>query len=138
MNEIEKLTQSKQDYLETIYDLSLNRKNVRSIDIANALGYSRASINKAIGALKNGGYINQKPYGTITLTEKGTETAKSIRRRHNLIRYYLIHILEIDEITAEEDACKMEHIISESTLTAIEEHSAEHQKNHHKNEIDIF
>lgn len=125
------LTASRQDYLEAIYDLSLTNKNVRSIDIASALGFSRASISRAISILKKDGYIIQEPYGTITLTELGLREAQSVRKRHDLLKYYLIHILEIPEAIAEADACKMEHVVSENLLNKMEEVSAEHIKKYH-------
>ena len=128
------ITPSKEDYLEAIYDLSRDGKPVRSIDVANLLQYSRASISRAIALLRTDGYINQERYGTITLTPAGMEKAQAVRKRHDLLKYFLIHIVEVDETTAETDACRMEHIVSAQTLERIEALSAEHMKRFHAEE----
>jgi DtxR family Mn-dependent transcriptional regulator len=126
-----KLTPSKQDYLETIFDLMKNNSIVRSIDVANVLGFSRASVSRAIGLLKTDGFLTQERYGAISLTELGLQEAKKVRERHNLLKYYFIHILDVDEPTAEADACKIEHIVSEKTLSQIEKCAARHLAEHH-------
>ena len=102
-----KLTPSKQDYLEAILDLSVQGAPVRSIDVANALGFSRASVSRAIGLLRADG------------------------RRHDLLKYYLIHILLVPEEIAEEDACRMEHVVSSTTLEQIEAAATQHMKEFH-------
>jgi DtxR family Mn-dependent transcriptional regulator len=127
-----KLTPSKQDYLETILALMKNNPTVRSIDVASALGFSRASVSRAISLLKADGFLTQERYGTISLTELGLKEAKAVRERHNLLKYYFIHILEVDELTAEADACKIEHIVSEKTLNQIEKYAAQHMAEHHQ------
>ena len=107
-----KLTASKQDYLEAILSLSQGGDGgVRSVDVAAMLGFSRASVSRAISLLKADGFLLQEPYGTITLTEKG--------------------LREVDEETAEQDACKMEHIVSEETLNRIEQIASEHMHTYH-------
>jgi len=113
-----KLSPSKQDYLETILDLSKQGEAVRSIDVANTLGFSRASVSRAISQLKADGYILQEPYGLITLTEAGRAEAVAVRGRHDLIKNFLIR-LGVGPETAEEDACRIEHIISAETLEKI-------------------
>lgn len=128
-------TPSREDYLEAIFDLSSDSKEVRSIDVATLLGFSRASVSRAIGLLKRDGFVNQEPYGTITLTPAGLDLAQSVRRRHNLLKYFLLHIIEVDERTAEEDACKMEHIISDQTLCRIEELSTRHMNEFHGGKV---
>ncbi len=127
------ITQSREDYLETIYDLMKEGESVRSVDVANALGFSRASVSRAIGLLKRDGYIEQERYGQITLTEAGKKQAQSVRRRHDLLKYFLLHIVEVDEKTAEEDACKMEHIVSPQTLARMAEISEDHLERFHTN-----
>ena len=124
-------TPSREDYLEAIFDLSRDSKEVRSIDVATLLGFSRASVSRAISLLKRAGFVNQEPYGTITLTPAGQTLAQSVRRRHNLLKYFLLHIIEVDEKTAEEDACKLEHIVSAQTLRRIEELSTRHMNEFH-------
>lgn len=109
------ITSSQEDYLERIYDLSLIDEHVRSIDVARALNVSRASVNKSLGGLKDEGYIEQEPYGTITLTKKGRAIAKEVRTRHNALRTFLTEVLKVDYETADIDACEMEHAISKHT-----------------------
>ena len=109
------ITSSQEDYLERIYDLSLIDEQVRSIDVARALNVSRASVNKSLGGLKDEGYIEQEPYGTITLTKKGRAIAKEVRTRHNALRAFLTEVLKVDYETADIDACEMEHAISKHT-----------------------
>ena len=119
-----KLTVSKQDYLETILDHSSRGESVRSVDIAQAFGYSRASVSRAIKQLREDGFLQQEPYGRITLTEAGLREARLVRQRHDLLKYYLVAILGVDEETAEQDACRMEHVVSQATLRRREEYSA--------------
>ena len=112
------MTPSQQDYLEAILDLG--EGSVRSIDIATALGFSRASVNKAIQSLKAQGLIEHEHYGQITLTESGLLEARAVRRRHNLLKTFLKEILGVAEATAEEDACRMEHVVSPESLEKLE------------------
>lgn len=109
------ITASKEDYLERIYDISLVNEKVRSIDVAKALSVSRASVNKSLQGLKQDGYIEQEPYGTIYLTSKGFEVAKETRKRHNALRKFLTQVLGVSYAVADVDACEMEHAISEET-----------------------
>lgn len=118
-----KISPSSQDYLEIILDLSKDGVPVRSIDIANALGYSRASINRAVNVLKSAGLVAQEKYGTLSLTKEGLKTAQDVRERHNILKNFLIDLLQVSEATAEEDACRMEHIISEETLIKLVEYT---------------
>lgn len=111
----ESLSASKQDYLETILDFTAEAGQVRSIDIARTLGVSRASVNKSLGFLKDSGLIEHEHYGDVKLTEKGLEVARKVRARHNVLKLFLTDILKVDPITAEEDACRMEHAISPET-----------------------
>ena len=109
------ITSSQEDYLERIYDLSLIDEHVRSIDVARSLNVSRASVNKSLGGLRDEGYIEQEPYGTITLTKKGRAIAKEVRTRHNALRAFLTEVLKVDYEIADIDACEMEHAISKHT-----------------------
>ena len=111
-------------YLETIYILSQKSDSVRSIDICEYMGYSKPSVSRAIGLLKNGGYIAVDPKGYITLTEDGSIVALKIFERHSLLTNLLIH-LGVDEHTASEDACKIEHHISETSFEALKKHALE-------------
>ncbi len=113
------ITSSKEDYLECIFDLSKDNEKVRSIDVAKKLNVSRASVNKSLVGLREDGYIEQEPYGPITLTEKGRNIAKDVRTRHNALRAFLIEVLDVDFETADIDACEMEHAISKTTANKL-------------------
>lgn len=112
------LQESGEMYLETIYVLSQQQSTVRSLDIAEYRGYSKPSVSRAVGLLKNGGYILVDKDGFITLTEEGSRVAKMIYERHILLTSVLVD-LGVDEETATEDACKIEHVISEKSFDAI-------------------
>ena len=115
------LKESAEMYLETIYTLSQNAAAVRSIDVAEALGYSRPSVSRAVGLLKNDGYLTVSKESFLILTEKGMEAARRIYERHTILTAALI-ALGVDQETAAEDACKIEHDISDRTLEAIKAH----------------
>ncbi|NLZ45605.1 MAG: metal-dependent transcriptional regulator [Clostridiales bacterium] len=106
------LHKSGEDYLETILVLHKRTGFVRSIDIATELDYSKPSVSRAMSLLKNGGFINVLTDGQILLTEKGLAKADEIYNRHLLITGFLSDALGVSELTAEEDACKIEHVIS--------------------------
>jgi Mn-dependent DtxR family transcriptional regulator len=115
------LHESAEMYLETIYQLSLKQPSVRSIDVAEALNYSRPSVSRAVGLLKQDGYLETDDDGFLVLTQLGKTTAASIYERHTVITGALM-ALGVDPETAAEDACKIEHVISEKTLNAIKAH----------------
>ena len=108
--------ESGEDYLETILRLYRKQGYVRSTDIANAMNYTKASISRAVKILKEDGYIYLDPNKMIFLTEKGTQKALEIYERHQVITQFLEEVLQVDADTAEEDACHMEHVISDSTF----------------------
>ena len=112
------LNESAEMYLETIYKLSLTIIHVRSVDVAEALSYSRPSVSRAVGLLKNDGYLTMDTDGFLALTKKGTEAAEKIYERHDVLTQYLIS-LGVPEAIAEEDACKVEHVISEESFDAL-------------------
>lgn len=109
------IRESGEDYLETILILHKRTGFVRSIDVANELGYSKPSISRAVGILKSYGYIKVEPGGQIILTETGKAKAESVYGRHVLLRKFLHETLGVSEENAEEDACRIEHILSEET-----------------------
>ena len=111
--------ESGENYLETILILSQKMSTVRSIDVATEMGFSKPSISRAIGILKRDGLIEVDRHGALTLTSSGLSQAQAIYNRHRLIRSFLIDILEVSEETAEIDACRIEHIISEETFERI-------------------
>ena len=113
--------QSAEDYLECILKLSRVRPVVRSIDIATEMNYSKPSISVAMKNLRLNGYINVDESGFITLTDSGMEIASSIYERHLLLKDWLQY-LGVNEKTAEEDACKIEHTLSKETFVALKKH----------------
>ena len=116
-----KIQQSAENYLETILVLSQHLEKVRSIDIANELKFSKPSVSVAMKNLKEDDYIKISIDGRITLTEKGKKIAEMIYERHQVLSQLLIH-LGVDENTASQDACMMEHVISKESFAAIKQH----------------
>ena len=112
-------------YLETIYILSKKMSGVRAIDVGAYMGFSKPSVSRAMGLLKEEGLITIDPSGNIELTEKGAKSAKNIYERHTTLTAVLIS-LGVDEKTASDDACRIEHYISEKTFRAIKKHVKEH------------
>ena len=112
------LQESGEMYLETIYVLSKNCNTVRSLDVAEHMGFSKPSVSRAVGLLKNGGYLTADHEGHLTLTDIGIEIAQKIYERHTILTEFLISI-GVDEQTAAEDACKIEHDISDISFKAI-------------------
>lgn len=115
------LQESGEMYLETIYVLSRKKSHVRAIDVAEYMGYSKPSVSRALGLLKQGGYLTTGARGSPTLTELGTDTVAKIYARHTVIRDMLIR-MGVDEETAAQDACRMEHVISDASFQAICRH----------------
>ena len=115
------LHESAEMYLETIYELSRQQPSVRSIDVAEAMGYSKPSVSRAVGLLKQGGYLLMDKDGFLTLTESGTGIAQKIYERHNVLAMALMS-LGICKEAAFEDACKIEHVISDESVAAIKAH----------------
>ena len=116
-----RLQESGEMYLETIYVLSKTISGVHSIDISEHMGYSKPSVSRAVNLLKSGGYIVIDENNHITLTETGLEIAEKIYNRHILLTKMLVS-LGVDEKTASEDACRMEHTISDESFEAIRRH----------------
>ncbi len=115
------LQESGQMYLETILILSKKSNSVRSIDISEYMSFSKPSVSRAVNLLKDGGYILISKEGYITLTALGREIAEKIYERHTILTKCLI-ALGVSEETAAEDACKIEHDISDETFAAIKSH----------------
>ena len=120
------MKESGEMYLESIYVLCNEKKDVRSIDVAERMNYSKPSVSRAIGLLKNEGYIIVDKDGYISLTELGIEKSKSIFERHTVLTKMLI-LFGVDEETADEDACRMEHVISEKTFDAMKRYLEENK-----------
>ncbi len=117
-----KIQESAENYLETILILQQRKGNVRSIDIANELQFSKPSISVAMKNLRENGYIEMDAGGLITLTEKGRQIAETIYERHTLLSDWL-QILGVDPKIAAEDACRIEHVISKESFDAIKRHA---------------
>jgi len=122
-----RLQESGQMYLETIYVLSKKGSSVRSIDVGEYMGYSKPSVSRAVSTLKKDGYITVNDDGALQLTEKGLEVAETMYERHTLLTQILME-LGVDEETASEDACRMEHVISDKTFAAIKAHLEKYRK----------
>ena len=112
------LQESGEMYLETILVLSKTKNTVRSIDVVEYMGFSKPSVSRAVAILKKDGYITVEENGHITLTESGKTVAEKIYSRHNILTDFLI-ALGVDRETAVEDACKMEHDISDTSFNSI-------------------
>lgn len=122
-----KIQESAENYLETILILKQKKGSVRSIDIANELGFSKPSVSIAMKNLKENGYIVIDSSGMISLTDKGREIAEKIYERHTLLTEWLIRLGVSPEIAAE-DACRMEHVVSAESFAAIKKHAIQNQE----------
>ena len=115
------IQESGEMYLETIFVLLKEKNLVRSVDVAEHMGYSKPSISRAMGLLKKGNFIEIAPDGAITLTDAGVQVAQKIYERHTLLSRLLVQ-LGVSPETAAEDACKLEHAISDESFEAIKKH----------------
>ncbi len=120
--------ESGEDYIETIYLLKKKRGTVRSIDVANELGFSRPSVSRAVGILKDNGLITVESDGELVLTEEGLKTAKHVYEKHTNLTKFLMMTAGVDAATAENDACRIEHIISPETFRGIKKYLKEHKE----------
>jgi len=120
------LQESGEMYLETILVLSKKKNEVRSIDICEEMGFSKPSISRAIHLLEDGGYLSIDNSGFITLTDLGVEIAEKIYERNTVLSAFF-EALGVDKDTASEDACRIEHVISDTTFTAIKKHIKKHK-----------
>ena len=121
------IQESGEMYLESLLILSRQKNTVRAIDIADFMNFSKASVSRALGKLKDGKFILVDKDGYIAFTEKGRAIAESIYERHTLLTQYFVNI-GVDEQTASADACKIEHVISEKTFAAIKKHAEKFAK----------
>lgn len=116
-----RLQESGEMYLETILVLSRENTHVRSIDVCEHMGFSKPSVSRAVGLLKSGGYISVDKDGYLSLTESGLEEANKIYERHKMLTAFL-KAIGVSEDTADKDACKIEHAISDETFLAMKKH----------------
>jgi DtxR family Mn-dependent transcriptional regulator len=122
MTEQDKLTPSIEDYLEAIYVLNQDRKGVRSVDVADKLRVAKPSVNRALKSLVEGGLIEQERYSVIYLTDLGKEQAKKILHRHTVIKRFLTDVLGLSDERADDEACKIEHVVCEDTVDRLSNH----------------
>ena len=120
------LQESGEMYLETIHRLSMEQQYVRSIDVAESMGFSKPSVSRAVALLKQGGYLLVNDHGHLSLTEEGKKVAEKVFERHTVLTAMLT-ALGVDRETASEDACRIEHVISEQTFEAIKQHIRQYQ-----------
>jgi Mn-dependent DtxR family transcriptional regulator len=113
---ITSISASSEDYLEAIYLLSIKEKQVHSVDIANHLQVAKASVSKAMGVLRAGGFIQQEKYGTVTLTPEGEKRAIRVHQYHDVLVDFFVKVLHVDPDEAAQEACKIEHVVSPGTM----------------------
>lgn len=116
-----KIKESAENYLETIHVLGKRLPHVRSIDIATELGFSKPSVSVAMKNLRQNGYVKVDEDGFITLTAAGLEVAETMYERHTMLSNWLMY-LGVDRETAQEDACRIEHVISAASFKAMKDH----------------
>lgn len=116
------VTPSLEDYLEKMYFIYVRNGNVRVTDVANEMNISKPSVNRAIHHLKAHGLVTHEPYKQLCLTEKGMKMAASVANRHRILKRFLAEILLVSDEAAEDDACKIEHLISSETLLKLEDY----------------
>lgn len=117
----EPLTISIESYLDVIHELSHIHEDVRSVDVAQKLGVSRVSVNKALHVLKEAGLVEQQPYQSIRITPLGIEHAHRVTRRHEVLRTFFEQSLGMSPAEAESDACRIEHVISDEAIKRLDE-----------------
>ena len=121
------LQESGEMYLETIYVLTKNKGSVRAIDIGEYMGYSKPSVSRALGLLKQGGYVVGDENGFLSLTAEGLDVATKIYERHTMLTAFLVSI-GVDSAVASEDACKIEHVISDESFEAMKKYVSGNEK----------
>lgn len=113
------MQESGEMYLKTILILSKSNDQVRSVDIANELNFSRASVSRAVGILKEDEYIVVDPKGYISLTAKGQDLASYTYEKHQILKAFLMEVADVSAEVAHEDACRIEHVISDETFESL-------------------
>ena len=113
------ITPSLEDYLETILEVADAKGGARTTDIADRLGVSKASVNQAVSQLAERGLVRQERYGPVYLTELGQARAALVYKRHQAIKSFLMTVLGVSEATAEDDACKIEHVLSKESMECL-------------------
>lgn len=116
------LTNSLEEYLKTIYLLENSEHQIRVTDIANKLNCTKPSVNRALKVLKENHFIEYEAYGNINLTPLGQKEAKQILRKYDILKLFLIEVLEVDELIADQEAVSMKHAISKETIKKLEQY----------------
>jgi DtxR family Mn-dependent transcriptional regulator len=114
---MEELTESQQNYLETIYVTIMDKNGVRVKDIAKQMGVKNSSVVSALRSLGENGYINYEPYGIISLTPKGNTFARRLREKHRILQHFFEWVLGVDRESADESACRMEHVMEDEVFS---------------------
>jgi DtxR family transcriptional regulator, Mn-dependent transcriptional regulator len=127
-----KLSISGQDYLEAIFELYLQKGQIRAVDVSEKLSVTRQSVNRAVNLLKSQGLVTQERYSDIYLTPKGRKAALAVQSKHKVLKEFFINILDISEHTAERDACIIEHSVSAETIEKMQEFLADHFKRQYR------
>ncbi len=115
------ISSSLEDYLETILNLQKCDHEIRITDIADEMHVSKPSVNRAVNTLRSQGFLEHEKYGKLRLTNKGEQKAESIARRHAIIKTFLTDVLSVEEETAEQEACMIEHSIGQKTTERLSE-----------------
>jgi Mn-dependent DtxR family transcriptional regulator len=127
-NELEKrITPGEEDYLKVLLNLS-GGGEIRSSEVAEALGITRASVSCMLKRLKDEGYIAKEKYGTVTLTEKGVEKAVEIKKRYVVLHAFFVEVLGVNAATAARDACLLEHIVSSESIERISQQLSDYEQ----------
>lgn len=125
---MKKLTYAMENYLEAIYELTGGSSGARVSDISERLGVTKASVNNAVLTLANKGLVVNEKYKEVYLTPAGLEQAKITSKKHNIIREFFIEVLKIDGDIADEDACSIEHVISNNSILAMMKYMQEYKR----------
>ena len=124
-----RIQESGENYLETILILKNRNGFVRSIDVANELGFSKASVSRAMSILKEAGFLVMEQNGNLVLTDSGMQKASAVYERHTFIAKFLEQALGVDHETAVQDSCRMEHIISEKSFQRMKKYVEQCKEN---------
>ena len=124
------MRESGEDYIETIFMLKKRMGHVRSVDVAQELKFSRPSVSRAIGILRDQGLLLMNNDGGLELTEEGTRLAEEVYEKHTTLTRFLRAVTKVDAVVAEKDACRIEHIISSKTFEGIKRFLSEHPELH--------
>lgn len=123
------LKESGEDYLEAVLELEKKNGIVRSVDVAMLLGVTKPSVSRAMGNLKEAGYINMETYGNISLTQKGREHALKVLDKHKILAAFFEQVLGVEASISEKDACRAEHVLSNETMEKLHEFMEKYNKN---------